>query len=49
MSEGVAEPVEEMAAVLDAMAAARALAARNAGLVRAQPTWTEKQARLACL
>ena len=48
VSEGVAEPVEEMAAVLDAMAAARALARRNAGLVRAQPTWTEKQARLPC-
>ncbi|KAK9838252.1 hypothetical protein WJX81_000293 [Elliptochloris bilobata] len=42
--EDVAEPVEEMAAVLEAMAAARTLAQRNASFVRAQPTWTEKQA-----
>ena len=44
VADGVGEPVEEMAAVLEALAAARALAKRNAGLVVAQPTWTEKQA-----
>ena len=48
--EDVAEPVEEMAAVLEAMADARTLAQRNAGFVRAQPNWAEKQARRpACL
>lgn len=43
--EDAAEPVEEMAAVLEAMADARTLAQRNAGFVRAQPNWAEKQAR----
>jgi len=44
VADGVGEPIEEMAAVLEALAAAKKLAARNAGLVVAQPTWTEKQA-----